>query len=79
MITKDEMIAFEKDVADEYCAGKIRAPIHLSDGNEDQLIEIFKTINRTDWVYSTWRSHYHALLHGIPKEHLKEKLCKEIA
>ena len=76
MISKEEMIAFEKDIADEYCKGKIRAPIHLSDGNEDQLIEVFKNVNREDWVYSTWRSHYHALLHGIPKDLLHEKIMQ---
>ena len=47
---------------------KIRAPIHLSDGNEEQLIEIFREIAPYDWVFSTWRSHYHALLHGVPRE-----------
>ena len=75
-MTKDELIAFEKDVADEYCAGKIRAPIHLSDGNEDQLIEIFKNVKDDDWVYSTWRSHYHALLHNIPKEKGREAIMR---
>lgn len=31
------------------------------------MIKIFKSIKRTDWVISNWRSHYHALLHGIPE------------
>src|SRR4051794_26734773 len=75
-MTKQELIAFEKEIADIYCAGKVRAPIHLSDGNEDQLIEIFETIRRSDWVFSTWRSHYHALLHGIPKDRLREKILR---
>jgi pyruvate dehydrogenase E1 component alpha subunit len=55
-------------VADAFEAGKIRAPIHLSGGNEDQLIDIFREIKREDWVFSTWRNHYHALLHGVPRE-----------
>lgn len=75
-MTKDELSAFEKDVADEYCEGRIKAPIHLSDGNEDQLIGIFKNVKEDDWVYSTWRSHYHALLHGIPKEKVREKIMR---
>lgn len=65
-----DLIAFEKEVAEAFEAGKIRGPIHLSGGNEDQLIEIFKEVRRTDWVFSTWRSHYHALLHGVPREKL---------
>ena len=75
-MTKEELIAFETEIADLYCAGKIRAPVHLSDGNEDQLIEIFKEIKDDDWVFSTWRSHYHVLLHGIPKEKIKEEILK---
>jgi pyruvate dehydrogenase E1 component alpha subunit len=76
MLTKEELIAFEKDIADTYCTGKIRAPVHLSDGNEEQLIALFKMIHRDDWVFSTWRSHFHALLHGIPKERLKQKILE---
>lgn len=51
-------------------AGKIRAPIHLSGGNEEQLIRIFKDIQPTDWVFSNHRSHFHALLKGIPHDWL---------
>jgi len=32
------------------------------------LIEIFKDIPRDAWVLSTWRSHWHALLHGVPRD-----------
>ena len=39
--------------------GKSENSIHLSNGNEKQLIEIFKKIGVGDWVFSTWRSHYH--------------------
>jgi TPP-dependent pyruvate/acetoin dehydrogenase alpha subunit len=73
-LTKTDLIAFEDEIAVLYCDGKIRAPIHLSDGNEDQLIEIFRNISRDDWVFSAWRSHYHALLHGIGKEWLKAEI-----
>lgn len=67
-MTKEELIAFETEIAERFNHGQIPYPIHLSDGNEDQLIEIFKNVNTQDWVFSTWRSHYHALLHGIPPE-----------
>jgi TPP-dependent pyruvate/acetoin dehydrogenase alpha subunit len=67
-MTAADLIAFEREVADAFEAGKIRAPVHLAGGNEDQLIEIFREIKREDWVFSTWRSHYHALLHGVPRE-----------
>jgi TPP-dependent pyruvate/acetoin dehydrogenase alpha subunit len=64
-ITSDELIQFENIIIEQWEDGKIRGPIHLSNGNEEQLIEIFKRISSNDWVFSTWRSHYHALLKGI--------------
>lgn len=67
-ITKEELIDFETKVADAYNNEKIRAAIHLSKGNENELIEIFKYIHPEDWVFSAWRNHYHALLHGMPKD-----------
>lgn len=73
-VTKDELIAFEKEVAGWFEQRLIPGPIHISGGNEDQLIEIFKDIKPTDWVFSTWRSHYHALLHGIPPEKVMSEI-----
>lgn len=70
-MTAEELIAFEADIAACFERGEIRGPVHLSGGNEEQLIEIFRDVKRTDWVFSTWRSHYHALLHGVPPEKLK--------
>ena len=71
MMTRDELIAFEADIAAEFNAGRIRAPIHLSGGNEDQLLQIFRRIRSQDWVFSSWRSHYHCLLKGVPPAELK--------
>ena len=72
--TKEKLINFELKIKSLYEAGKIRSPIHLSGGNEDELIKIFKKIDKTDWVVSNWRSHYHALLHGIPSKWLEKKI-----
>jgi pyruvate dehydrogenase E1 component alpha subunit len=71
---KAGLIQFERKMADHWEAGKVRGPIHLSGGNEDELIEIFKYIKKIDWVFSTWRSHYHALLKGIPSEWLEDEI-----
>ena len=73
-IKKNTLIKFEDEIKKLYESGKIRAPIHLSGNNEDQLIKIFKKVKKQDWVISTWRSHYHALLHGIPYQWLKNKI-----
>ena len=72
--SKEELIKFEDDIISHWEAGEITGPIHLSNGNEEQLIEVFKKISPTDWVFSTWRSHYHALLHGVEESKLKQKI-----
>ena len=71
-VTKESLIAFEDWVVDKFNNGHLRSPVHLSGGNEEQLIEIFKDIKKDDWVFSTYRSHYHALLKGISEDWLKE-------
>lgn len=70
-MTKEELIAFEADIAAEFNAGHIAAPIHLSGGNEEALIEIFKEYREGDYCFSTWRSHSHALLAGVPAVEVK--------
>ena len=72
--TPNDLIKFEELIVKHWEDAKIRGPIHLSNGNEDQLIEIFKKIDADDWVFSTWRSHYHALLHGVEPKKLKKKI-----
>ncbi len=66
--TKESLAAFEQRVADAFLRREIAAPIHLSGGNEEQLLRIFEEVRPADWVFSGWRSHYHALLKGIPEE-----------
>jgi len=75
-MTKEELLAFEQEMADIYETGAIRGHLHLSGGNEEPLIEIFKKIDPGDWVFSTWRSHYHALLHGISSEEVKQEILR---
>ena len=75
-MNKQELIAFEEKIADLFEAGKIHSPIHLSGGNEDQLIEIFKEINKGDYIFSTHRSHYHYLLAGGSPEKLEKMILE---
>jgi TPP-dependent pyruvate/acetoin dehydrogenase alpha subunit len=72
--TPETLIDFENLIVKHWEDGKIRGPIHLSNGNEEQLIEIFKRIKTTDWVFSTWRSHYHGLLKGICPNWLEKEI-----
>jgi len=71
---KKKLINFENKVIESYEKGLIRGPIHLSGNNEDQLIKIFRKINKNDWIFSNWRNHYHALLHNIPENWLFKKI-----
>jgi pyruvate dehydrogenase E1 component alpha subunit len=75
-LSKEDLIAFEDDIISHWENGEITGPIHLSYGNEEPLIEIFKKIGVEDWVFSTWRSHYHALLHGVEPRILKQKILE---
>jgi TPP-dependent pyruvate/acetoin dehydrogenase alpha subunit len=68
--TAQELIEFENRIKEAYEAGQIKGPVHLSKNNEEQLIELFKQIGEDDWVFSAWRNHYHALLHGVDSEYL---------
>lgn len=73
-LTKQDLIDFETDIANEFNAAKIRAPIHLYSGNEDQMLAIFRDIKPDDWVLCSWRSHYQCLLKGVPPAELKAEI-----
>jgi TPP-dependent pyruvate/acetoin dehydrogenase alpha subunit len=73
-MTVAELLAFEQEIADDFAAARIKSPIHLGGGNEQQLIDIFAHIKPDDWVLAGWRSHYHCLLKGVPKDELKASI-----
>ena len=75
-ITELDLINFELKVKKFNQQKKIKAPIHLSGNNEKQLIKIFKKIKKTDWVFSSWRNHYHAILHGISMKWLFNEIIE---
>lgn len=73
-LTKKNLIDFEKKITDLWEDAKIPYYVHLSGGNEEQLIEIFKEVNPEDYILSTHRSHYHYLLKGGSAEDLEKKI-----
>ena len=73
---KEGLLAFEDDIKAEFLKGNIKHPVHFSRGNEEPLVEIFKQVKPGDWVFSTHRSHYHALLHGIAPARLKATIMR---
>ena len=70
MLNEHDLIAFEDEVAELFNGGKIRAPVHLHYGNEAHLIRIFQSIREQDWIFCSWRSHYHCLLKGVPRDQI---------
>lgn len=75
-MTKEELIAFEEKMAEHFNNARIRAPIHLYYGNENELIKIFRDIRSKDWVFCSWRSHYQCLLKGVPPEQLEKDILE---
>lgn len=65
---------FESNLSMEFEKGTINCPLHLSGGNEEQLLHIYTSIKTTDWVFSTHRNHYHALLKGIPPNAVRDEV-----
>jgi len=74
LLTKEQLVDFETDIANCFNNAMIKAPIHLYDGNEEQMISIFKNVKPEDWVFCSWRSHYQCLLKGVPQEQLKQDI-----
>lgn len=78
METVKSLISFEDEVAKLFEQGKIRVPIHLSgstDGTyEHFLINLFKKIDKQDYVFCTWRNHMHYLLKGGSRAKLLDEI-----
>jgi pyruvate dehydrogenase E1 component alpha subunit len=71
----DDLIAFENEIAATFNAASIRAPVHLYYGNEKEMLSVFETVEKEDWVMCSWRSHYQCLLKGVPPELLKRRIA----
>lgn len=75
-MTKEYLADFEKEIAEIYATGVIKAPVHLRSGREDQLIRIFQDngIGPEDYVFGHWDSHELALLKGVPREEVRQAI-----
>jgi pyruvate dehydrogenase E1 component alpha subunit len=71
-----DLIVFEEKIATAFNNGLIKAPVHLTYGNENFLIKFFNRIKKDDWIFCSWRSHYHCLLKGVPKSLLEKEILK---
>ncbi len=77
-ITPEDLANFEKEIADIFATGAIRAPVHLRSGREEELIRIFKEkqISDDDYIFGYWDSHELALLKGVPREEVKQAILE---
>lgn len=69
-MNREDLIAFEQSIADDFNAGKIRYPVHLESGNEDALIAVFADVGPEDYVFGSWRLHLKALLKRVSADAL---------
>jgi TPP-dependent pyruvate/acetoin dehydrogenase alpha subunit len=78
MFNEQELIEFENEMADCFNSAMVKAPVHLYNGNESEIIKVFRDnkIGSEDWVLCSWRSHYQCLLKGVPKDQLKEAILQ---
>jgi len=74
--TAKELIEYEEFIADKFNDSLIKAPVHLYNGNEEQIINVFNNIKDEDWVFCTWRSHYQCLLKGVDKDLLTKDIME---
>tara|TARA_B100000029_G_C17576716_1_gene958372 strand:+ start:190 stop:789 length:600 start_codon:yes stop_codon:yes gene_type:complete len=75
-MNKENLIKFETEIAKLFNQSKIRSPVHLYHGNEEQIIKVFKKIKKRDWIFCSWRSHYQCLLKGVPPKKLKKEIME---
>lgn len=71
----DTLRAFERDIAERFLRREILSPVHLSGGNEADLIRIFEEhVDEADYVLCSWRSHAHCLLKGVPATEVRDAI-----
>ena len=69
---------FEEKTAEMYQAAKIGGFCHLNIGEEATIVGTISALQPTDYVYSTYREHGHAIAKGIdPKAVMAELFGKE--
>src|ERR1039458_3000661 len=73
-MTAQDLIVFETRIKELWETGELPLLVHLCGGNEHILVDIFKDIKPEDWVFSSHRTHFHALLKGIPPDELEAKI-----
>jgi pyruvate dehydrogenase E1 component alpha subunit len=72
MITAADIKNFEDDIEKCFLDKQILAPVHLSGGDEQIVIDLFeKYYQKGDWLFLTWRGHSQCLAAGVDPAQLK--------
>jgi TPP-dependent pyruvate/acetoin dehydrogenase alpha subunit len=74
LITARMLDAFEDKICKAINMGIVMGPVHLRSGNAPILVELFKCIQRNDWVFATWANHQEYLLKGVPEKELYDQI-----
>lgn len=72
--TPQSLIEFETKIQQLWRSGELPSLLHLSGGNEQQLIDIFDEAEEGDWFFFSHRNHYHSILAGIPEAQVIEEV-----
>ncbi len=56
---------FEEKVGEMYTRAKVGGFLHLNIGEEATFVGAIKALRQSDYVYSTYREHGHAISHGV--------------
>lgn len=72
--TAEKLTDFEDRVQQMWRNGELPSLLHLSGGNEQQLIDIFDEAEDGDWFFFSHRNHYHSILAGIPEEQVLDEI-----
>ena len=70
----ERLIKFETDIKDLWELGHLPSLVHLCGGNEEELVFQLRDLKPGDWVFSTHRTHYHALMVGIEPTKLLDRI-----
>nr|YP_009297539.1 pyruvate dehydrogenase E1 component alpha subunit [Hildenbrandia rivularis]AOM67083.1 pyruvate dehydrogenase E1 component alpha subunit [Hildenbrandia rivularis] len=69
---------FEDICAQMYYKGKMFGFVHLYNGQEAIATGVVKTLNKNDYVCSTYRDHVHALSKGVPAKEIMAELFGKV-
>jgi TPP-dependent pyruvate/acetoin dehydrogenase alpha subunit len=74
LYTREQLIAFELQVKELWEQGELPYLLHLCGGEEEIMISIFNRVSKGDWFFGSHRSHYLALMCGMPEEEVLDAI-----